>query len=167
MAKTASTAEEKDPVISGEKLEGLTGLTDRRHRQLAKEGYFPNPERGSYQLTPTLKGLFKYFREVRLKDSTTMAAEKLRKLKEEADRVALENERTRGKLVEVEAVYKHFEGIFVSFRARVLASSLSNEEKDELLNDLRKLKARDISERESPGENSTEVVGDPAAAAAV
>lgn len=50
-------------LISGDKLAALTGLTDRRHRQLAKESWFPSPSHGQYQLIPTLQGLFRYYRE--------------------------------------------------------------------------------------------------------
>src|SRR5256885_3244989 len=35
--------EESKGTISADRLCSLTGLTDRRHRQLAKEGYFPPP----------------------------------------------------------------------------------------------------------------------------
>jgi hypothetical protein len=134
---------------------------------LAKDGYFPPPERGQYQLAPTLRGLFKFYREVRQKDTGNLAAERLRKLKEEADKIALENEKTRGALVEIEAVYKHFEGIFVSFRARVLASGLTDEEKDEVLKDLRRLKARDVSKPRSVAADSKQAVVNPDASAEV
>lgn len=66
-------------------------------------------------------------------------AEKLRKTREEADKIAMENERTRGKLVEVEAVYRFYESVFVSLRARILSSELTDESKDELLKDLQRL----------------------------
>jgi phage terminase Nu1 subunit (DNA packaging protein) len=160
-------SESQGPTISADKLEALTGLTDRRHRQLAKEGYFAPPQGGQYQFASTLRGLFKYFREDRNKASQTLNSERLRKLHEEADKVALENEKTRGNLVEIEAVYKHFEGIFVAFRARVLASSLTDEEKDELLNDLRKLKARDIPKSGGVEPDTRPAVIDPNPAAEV
>ena len=72
-------------------------------------------------------------------------AERLRKTREEADRLELENAKERGTLIEIESVYKHFEGVFIAFRARVLASNLEDFEKDEMLKDLLKLKARDIA----------------------
>jgi hypothetical protein len=50
-------------VISAEKLSALTGLSDKRHRQLAKDGYFPAPTDGEYLVSQTIAGLFKYFRE--------------------------------------------------------------------------------------------------------
>lgn len=146
-AAAEGSASSAKGLVSAETLCGITGLTDRRHRQLASDGFFPSPVRGEYQFVPALKGLFRYFRE-QLHGSTgksNINDEKLRKLREEADKLALENEKTRGNLVETEAVYKHFEGIFVSFRQRVLASGLSDDEKDELLNDLRRLKAKGIT----------------------
>lgn len=49
--------------LSADKLCELTGLTDRRHRQLAKDGCFPPPYKGQYDASLTIAGLFKYFRE--------------------------------------------------------------------------------------------------------
>ena len=88
--------------------------------------------------------MFRYFREAREKAGATLASERLRKLKEDADKVAIENERSRGNLVETEAVYGHFEGLFVALRQRILASGLSDQEKDELLKDLMGLKGRNF-----------------------
>ena len=73
-----------------------------------------------------------------------LEAERLRKTREEADKLELENEQTRGNLLETEAVYRHFERVFVAFRQKVLASSLTEEEKYDLLNDLCRLKTRDL-----------------------
>lgn len=50
-------------LIHADKLEALTGLTDRRHRQLAKDGWFPPPKMSQYEMVPTLQGLFRYYRE--------------------------------------------------------------------------------------------------------
>lgn len=72
--------------------------------------------------------------------------EQLRKTREEADKLALANEKERGNLVETAAVYKALEGVFVAVRQKILASSLLEEEKDELLNELRGLKDRDFTE---------------------
>ena len=70
--------------------------------------------------------------------------ERLRKTKEEADKLELENAQTRMELVSVELVYKHFEGVFISFRQKILASALTEDEKQDLLNDLCRLKAKDL-----------------------
>jgi hypothetical protein len=49
--------------ISADELCGLTGLTDRRHRQLAKDGWWPAKEPGGWRRDETLAGVIKYFRE--------------------------------------------------------------------------------------------------------
>jgi hypothetical protein len=72
-------------------------------------------------------------------DGTTLYAERLRKTREEADKLALENARMRGELVETESVYRHFEAVFVALRQKILACGLLDEEKDELLNELLRL----------------------------
>jgi len=41
----------------------LSGLTDRRLRELANEGWFPKSAEGRYQLVPTIQGLLRYYRE--------------------------------------------------------------------------------------------------------
>jgi hypothetical protein len=70
--------------IHADKLCALTGLTDRRHRQLAKAGYFPPPKLSEYQLSPTIKGMFQFYREQGQKKTHTdedIKGERLRKLK--------------------------------------------------------------------------------------
>lgn len=54
---------EDTQTITAQELCALSGLTDRRHRQLATEGYFPPPIESLYQLAPTIQGLFRYYRE--------------------------------------------------------------------------------------------------------
>jgi hypothetical protein len=58
-------------LIPADELERLTGLTDRRHRQIAEEGFFAKPEMGRYLREQTLAGMFRYFRESNGKDSLT------------------------------------------------------------------------------------------------
>ncbi len=157
--------------ISSEKLLMLlsqrgVSFTDRRLRQIADEGFYPPPINGEYEFLATLLGLISNRDKLREKQGGTLATERLRKLKEEADKVALENDKTRGKLVEIEAVYKHFEGIYVAFRARILASGLGDEEKDEILNDLRGLKARNFSESPGDSDDPSPATLDPDAAPA-
>lgn len=70
--------------IHADKLCALTGLSDRRHRQLAKAGYFPPPKQSEYQLAPTIKGMFQYYRELGQRKTETdehIKGERLRKLK--------------------------------------------------------------------------------------
>lgn len=61
--------------ITAEYLCGITGLTDRRHRQLAKAGYFPPPIDGRYQSGAALVGIIKYQREQLEKKSDSLRQE--------------------------------------------------------------------------------------------
>lgn len=78
----------KERTITGDELTRLTGLTDRRHRQLAKDGHFPPPDGGEYKYEETIRGLFKYYQERNdsMRDKKEQIEdEKHRKLKLEND----------------------------------------------------------------------------------
>lgn len=72
-------------------------------------------------------------------------AEKLRKTREEADRLALANARSRGELVEIVMVKKLGEKVLVAVRNRLLNMPLTDEEKDKCLSDLMDLGKLDWS----------------------
>ena len=50
-------------LIAADDLCALTRLSDRRHRQIQKEGYFPPPVEGKYEFEATVRGLFTYYQE--------------------------------------------------------------------------------------------------------
>jgi hypothetical protein len=162
ITKPAITSQDLLAHLSSVRIE----LTDRRLRQLADEGFFPQPDRGKYQYERTLLGLIRYYRELHMKRGGELEAQTLRKITEEADKLALQNDKTRGNLVEIEAVIAHFQGLFIALRARILASSLTDEEKDELLNDLRRLKSGEFSKSIRPRDDPQTAVDHPKAAAA-
>jgi phage terminase Nu1 subunit (DNA packaging protein) len=71
-----------------------------------------------------------------------MEAERLRKTREEADKLALQNARSRGETIEVAAVKKLGEAVFVQIRNKILSFPITAEEQDALLKlllDLRKI----------------------------
>lgn len=72
-----------------------------------------------------------------------LEAERLRKTREEADKLALANARSRGELVEISAVKKLGEKVMVAIRNRLLNMPLTDEEKDRCLTDLMDLKRID------------------------
>lgn len=49
--------------ISTEDICELSGITDRRLRQLADEGYFPKPEKAKYLFSATIIGLLRHARD--------------------------------------------------------------------------------------------------------
>lgn len=88
-------AESSGGTISADRLREITGLTDRSHRLVAEKGYFPQPIKGQYQLGATLKGLFRYYRELQQKrsDATKLHEERLKAAKADI----AEDERDRGR----------------------------------------------------------------------
>ncbi len=98
--------------ITGADLCLLTGLTDRRHRQIAKSGYFPPPIRGDYQRDVALAGMFKYYREM---------GERTRNLKDKLDEEKvrekqLKNDETDKRLVDKEKLASCVATMLTAFR---------------------------------------------------
>lgn len=154
----ANPKDNASQTISGNQLEILLRgkgieLGDRRLRQLAQEGYYPEPDRGEYEFLATLLGLVKYYRELANKRSSDFEAQELRKITEQADEVAIRNATSRGELIQAEAVYRHNEKLFIALKARILASPLDPADKDEILHDLVALTARHLAGPEDSPED--------------
>lgn len=71
-----------------------------------------------------------------------LRGEQTRLAKENADARALENEKRRGTLVAAESVYKFYVSVFVKIRQVILCSDLSDDEKADLLAELRRAAQR-------------------------
>ena len=50
-------------IISAPQLARLTGLNERRLRELAAESWIPKPVDGRYQLVPVIQGLLRFYRK--------------------------------------------------------------------------------------------------------
>ena len=72
-------------------------------------------------------------------------AERLRKTREEADKLAIQNARSRGELVSLEAVKRLGEKALVGLRNKILSMPLTDEEKDSCLRELLTLGSIDWS----------------------
>jgi hypothetical protein len=132
--------------IEADKLCHLTGLTDRRHRQLAKEGYFPPPLRGKYQLIRTLQGLFRYYREVQVKRTGRFEEERVGKMAADRRTAEVNLEKLLGALIETDTVYKAWETIISGAKQKFLA--LPNKIESQYGNNpkLRKILEREVDE---------------------
>jgi phage terminase Nu1 subunit (DNA packaging protein) len=64
-------------------------------------------------------------------------SERTRLYREQGDRLALENAKSRSEQIDVESVWKTYEGIFSAMRKTILASPLTDAEKAEALAQLR------------------------------
>ncbi|SRR6266852_3035394 len=60
-------------------------------------------------------------------------AERIRLYREQADRLEIQNAKARAEQVDVETVYKAYEGVFIALRQSVLASNMTDAEKAECL----------------------------------
>lgn len=125
--------------ISAEKLCALTGLTDRRHRQLAADGYFPPPIGGQYQLTATINGTFRYYRELSQRQTRTLAEDKSLKTKREIELLELKIKTQRQRLVPIEGVESVWMGICEAIRQEVLAADIPTEAKEAICGHIRKI----------------------------
>lgn len=99
----------------------VTGLTDRRHRQLAKAGYFPPPIGGEYQAVKTLAGVFKYLRELQAKAQGTLEEEKLKKLTAERHMAELKLAKESKAALDADAVFRAWENIVLTIRQKMMA----------------------------------------------
>jgi hypothetical protein len=69
--------------------------------------------------------------------------ERIRKTREEADKLELANMRTRGETVEIAAVKKLGERVMVAIRQKILGFQITDDEKDSMLIELMSLKNMD------------------------
>ncbi len=107
--------------LSAERLCTLTGLTDRRHRQLAAEGFFPPPIKGQYQLTPTIQGMFRYFRDQMNRGNDEFNLERLRKTRAEANLAEIRLAKERKEALDRKSVLRIWDNIVMVIRQKILA----------------------------------------------
>lgn len=107
--------------ISSDKLCSFTGLTDRRHRQLAKEGVFPPPIGSQYDHDATLVGLFKYFRTKQESSTGGMAEAKLKREQAKARTAEVEAKKAEESVIDVSEAKRGFSRMAVVIKAKLLA----------------------------------------------
>jgi len=119
-------SEEKASTLTGLQLEALTGLTDRRVRQIAKQGYFPAPINGVYQMSVTIRGMFKYYHENRGEKLEVMQDAKLSKLQAEAEMAQIKLATTKGDVISLPEKIE-FMKIFAAKLNQLLIQKLETE----------------------------------------
>lgn len=139
--------------IDGKTLSDLTGLSDRRHRQLAEAGHFPPPTRGRYETGATLKGLFKYYRAAIVAKADGIDAARLKKLNVEIAILTLERDTKAGLLISTAAALRVFEQTAAVIKRIILTSGLTKKEKHQILTELSNVKPADFLEEtaQDPG----------------
>lgn len=105
--------------LTASELCEITGLTDRRHRQLADAGYFPAPSRGVYEAVPTMKGVGRYYREQIQKKTGTYNESKAREKAAKARLAEADADERDEKLLSVETVSATNSAILTAFVTRL------------------------------------------------
>jgi hypothetical protein len=125
--------------ITAAELCSLTSYSPRWLRDLAKMGYYPPPVRGIYQTEPTLQGLFRHERDLRAKEKGGLATKRERKLDNEIELLELKLQGRRAELLPVADVYQRLRRAVPLMKARILASGLADDEKEDCISSLARL----------------------------
>ena len=125
--------------IAGQQLTDISGLTDRRHRQLADAGHFPPPNRGAYQTGETLRGLFKYYKTTVAARADGLDAARLAKLNVETELLCLERDKKSGNLISCDDLRQENSNIAIAVRRVITASALSRKDQNKILAELKAL----------------------------
>jgi phage terminase Nu1 subunit (DNA packaging protein) len=122
--------------------------------QLTQEGILKKEERGKYALCDAVNAYVTYLHNApknqwgsKTEEETDFDRERLRRTKEEADKLELANARTRGELVEVSKVKRLGEQVMSGIKTKILNMPLTDDEKDKCLRDLLSLKDLDYSDK--------------------
>jgi hypothetical protein len=106
-------------------LAGVTHLTARKKLEVA--GAKPNAD-GKYDLGVAIRALLA---------SKDLNEERKKLIEAQRRKVEFENEVAHGEWIHADEVYKAYEGVFIALRQTILASHLSEQEKCDLLKELR------------------------------
>ena len=122
--------------IAASDLAALTGLSDRRHRQLAERGYMPVPVRGVYKLRPAVAGVVKYYQQ-RAKAEDPLSKARLEEIESRTELNRLAIDQKRGQLAPVAEVAAIYNKYLASAKSRIDGDpKLGREEKDKIIEDL-------------------------------
>ena len=104
----------------------LFDITERRVHQLVKERVLPKASRGNYELVPCIKGYIKYLRERSLgsidmeENNPNIANERARLIKMQADKLAMEIDEEKGRLLDADKAARAWDNLIARCRAVLL-----------------------------------------------
>jgi hypothetical protein len=126
-------------LVDKDELNGLTGLGDSMHRKLAAKGYFPPPRKGLYDLRATFAGMVKYHREHLQRRNRMIDQKREAKLDRENALLDFELKSKNRKLIPVDEMVTRLTSALVPMRQRILSSSLDENERHQVIDDLGRL----------------------------
>lgn len=143
----------KNPSVSTSALAKLFNLTSVRINQLAKDGIVIRVGRGQFDSWASIRGYVTFLQTKKINqwdsddgNPSDIKKEQLRRMKEEADKLELQNSRTRGELVLVAKVKRMGEQVMSAIKTKILNMPLTDDEKDKCLRDLLSLSDLDFSD---------------------
>ncbi len=108
-------------MVTAPKLAELWGVSRVTVYNLAKKGTIPEPEGGKFDLLKCTQDYMTHLRTLAENSgSSTLAAERTRKAREEADKLELENKLRRGEVAELGEIQRAIEQDYASIRAKLL-----------------------------------------------
>jgi phage terminase Nu1 subunit (DNA packaging protein) len=129
--------------VSQKELCRITGLTDRRHRQLADAGAIPHPIDGKWKVLEVFSGLLRYYRTAAERKTDALAAEELRRTRAEADLSEMKRDRMAGKLIELEAAAELWAEALGEMRNVIATFDLPKEMRARLMASVREIPLTD------------------------
>lgn len=121
-----STSTTTMPSYPASTIAKLFDLTERRVHQLVKERVLPRSSRGNYELVSCIKGYINYLRERSLgavdieENNPNIANERARLIKMQADRLAMEIDEEKGRLLDAEKAIRAWDNLIARCRAVLL-----------------------------------------------
>lgn len=118
--------EKPDKLVKAARLGEVVGITDRAVRELGRRGIVPRHPDGTYPLRASVLAYCAWMREAaagrgQMGPKSSLTAQRLRLVSEQADRAELANRATRGELVPAADVEAEWAAIATALRARLLA----------------------------------------------
>lgn len=126
-----------DVTISKDDLCRITGLTDRRHRQLAEAGWFPGPVDGTWRLFPVVEGLLRYYRTAADRKNDQLGQEELRRTRADADLAEMRRDRMAGRLIDLETAAALWSGALGEMRNVIATFDIPKDARARLMAALR------------------------------
>lgn len=142
MAKKDNFAKDngRSPTVPVSTLAKLFNLTSVRIQQLAADGVVQKSGRGQYNLWASVRGYISYLQERKInqwstdeENPTELKKHQLRRTKEEADKLELQNARTRGELVPMDEVIRYLQDFAAEIKTTILNSEVTEETKNKTL----------------------------------
>jgi len=121
-----STSTTTMPAYPASTIAKLFSITERRVHQLVQERVLPKASRGNYELVSCVQGYIKYLRERSLgsvdldENNPNIANERARLIKMQADKLAMEIDEEKGRLLDADKATRAWDNLIARCRAVLL-----------------------------------------------